>query len=237
MVKHAQKHTRAGLAMIAAAALAFSGACTPSFEGEYQDPNARAEMLDDTWNEDDAKITANKIILQMLYENWQDLQDKPGGTKIERAWLKKYKAKLARKKGISAEEVDGPVIIFKNIANKTSEHIPISALNEAIRHELVNSGQVRFSSMDELGDEMVKQLKYQADSGMVSAESAKAIGKQVGADFFLTGSLNSQEHSLKGQKRVSYETNLVLTDIENALISWSGKADIRKSFRRSSWGG
>lgn len=236
MIKHLQKYPSALAASLLVAGLIASQGCTPSFEGEYQDPNARAEMLDDSWNEDDAKITANKIILQMLYENHQDLEKNPSAMRIERTWLKKYKARAAAKKRTSVDAVDGPVVIFKDLSNKTSEHIPIKALNEAIRHELINSGHVRFTSIDELGDEMVKQLKYQKDSGMVDPASAKDIGKQIGADFFLTGTINSQEHSQKGKKRVSYETNLILTNIENALIEWSGKADIRKSFRRSSWG-
>ncbi len=236
MVKHLQEFPQVRAFALSILTLLSVEACTPSFEGEYQDPNARAEMLDDKWNEDDAKIVASKIILQMLYENYQDIEKNPGAMKIERAWLKKYKAKMVRTTRKSADEIDGPVVIFKNLSNKTSEHIPITALNEAIRHELINSGNVRFSNIDELGDDVVKQLKYQADSGMVSPESAKQLRKQVGADFFLTGTISSQEHTLKGQKRVSYETNLILTDIETALITWSGKADIRKSFKRSSWG-
>ena len=50
-------------------------ACTPGFEGEYADPS-KAEIVDDRWNETDARKTAEHMIKGLL----------------EKPWLENYKA-------------------------------------------------------------------------------------------------------------------------------------------------
>ena len=43
--------------------------CTPAFEGEYADPS-KGEIVDDKWNETDARQTAQVMIKTMLERNW-----------------------------------------------------------------------------------------------------------------------------------------------------------------------
>lgn len=208
-----------------------------SFQGAYVDPDAPSEMLDDRWNEDDAKITGNKLIYQMLYDNWKAVSKNVNTKKYERSWLKKYMYKVAKKKKKSRKLLDGPVILFKDIENRTSEHIPVKALNEAIQYELVNSGKVRFSNFkDHSEKQIVNQLKKQNESGMFAPKTIKKIGRLVGADYLLTGVISSQVHERSGAKTVSYQTTLTLTDIETGLIAWNGKVNIKKRFNRSSLG-
>jgi PBP1b-binding outer membrane lipoprotein LpoB len=46
----------------------FAG-CSPGFEGEYSDP-AKEEIVDDRWNETDARKTAQVLIKSMLEKPW-----------------------------------------------------------------------------------------------------------------------------------------------------------------------
>ena len=173
----------------------------------------------------------------MLYDNWKAVEKNTSVRKVDRAWLKKYLRITARTKKIPPSDLEGPVILFKDIENRTSEHIPVKALNEAIQYELVNSAKVRFSNFkDHTETEIVKQLKQQNQSGMFEPQTIKKIGHLVGADYLLTGVISSQIHERSGRKSVSYQTTLTLTSIKTALIAWTGKVDIKKQFNRSSVG-
>lgn len=183
--------------------------CT-SFKGEYSDPNA-VEIVDDRWNETDARVTAEKMISTML----------------TKSWLKAFKNRNSGKR---------PLVIVGDVENRTDEHIDTKALSEFVSDELINSGRVRFVDAANR-EKILKEIEYQTDSGMVSKKTAKRRGRQVGADFLLFGTLSAQVHTQKGLKTVTYQTNLRLTDLESAEIVWSSKHRIKKRFKKSgsSW--
>ena len=195
------------LSFLSALAFSLSTACSPDFEGTYSDP-AKAEIVDDKWNETDAQETANTLIGQVL--------SKP--------WLSVYKSSKKR----------SPVVIVDDIANRTDEHIDTKALFEFIQDELINSGKVRFVN-NKKRQEILDEIKYQ-NSGSVSAATAKKAGRQTGADFMLGGAVSSTVNSQGGLKTVTYQTALTLTDLETAEIVWSGKKLIKKRFKRSGAG-
>lgn len=192
-----------------ASAILTLGSCT-SFEGEYSDPTS-VEIVDDRWNETDARVTAEKIIASMLSKGWlKAFKERNGGTR--------------------------PLVIVGDVANRTDEHIDTKALADFISDELINSGRVRFVDAANR-EKILKEINYQNDSGMVSEKTSKRKGRQVGADFLLFGTISSSVHTQEGLKRVTYQTNLRLTDLETAEITWSGKHLITKRFKRSgsSW--
>lgn len=181
-----------------------------SFKGEYSDPNA-VEIVDDRWNETDARVTSEKMISAML----------------SKYWLKAFKERNGGKR---------PLVIVGEVENRTDEHIDVKALSNYVSDELINSGRVRF--VDAANRERIlKEINYQNESGMVSEKTAKRKGRQVGADFLLFGTLSSSVHKRDGLKTVTYQTNLRLTDLETAEIVWSSKHLIKKRFNKSgsSW--
>ena len=183
--------------------------CTTSMQGSYSDP-MKAEIVDDRWNETDARTTAEKLINSM----------------ISKPWLGNFKA---------ANSGTKPVVVISDMENRTDEHIDTEALGEAIRNAVINSNKVRF--VDAKGrSNILKEIQYQTESGMVSASSAKQRGKQIGADFMVTGAISSQVHQQGGLKTVTYQTVLQLTSFETAEIVWSEKHNIKKRFNRSSLG-
>jgi len=183
--------------------------CTSSFQGEYDDPNKR-EIVDDKWNESDAKKTAEVMINGVL----------------KKPWLEVFK------RGHNNQR---PVVIVDEVENRTDEHIDTKALTENIQDELLNSGQVRFVDKEKR-QKILDEVKYQ-QSGAVAAGSQKKAGRQTGADFFLSGAMSSSVHTQEGLKTVYYQVQLKMTDLETSEIVWSDKNEIKKRFKRSgsSW--
>ncbi len=183
--------------------------CTSTMKGSYSDP-MKAEIVDDRWNETDARTTAEKLV----------------GSMLSKPWLGNFKA---------ANSDSKPVVVISDMENRTDEHIDTEALGEAIRNEVINSNMVRF--VDAKGrSNILKEIQYQTESGMVSASTAKQKGKQIGADFMVTGAISSQVHQQGGLKTVTYQTVLQLTSFETAEIVWSEKHKIKKRFNRSALG-
>lgn len=182
--------------------------CT-SFQGEYADPNA-VEIVDDKWNETDARKTSEILIKSML----------------EKPWLAEFMKEHKNEK---------PFLLVDDVENRTDEHIDTKAMMEAIRDEVINSGKIRFIEGQQR-DKILKEIKYQSESGMVAQEKAKKKGKQIGSDFLLHGAISSQVHTQKGLKTITYQPILQLTNLETAEIVWSQKYDIKKRFNRSSAG-
>jgi len=183
--------------------------CAKDFEGEYSDPN-KVEVISDRWNETDARKTAEAMVKGMLSKDW----------------LSDYRAGHQGKK---------PIVIVDEVENRTDEHIDTRALTEFIRDELINSRKVRFLNK-KAREKILKEIKYQ-QSGAVAQQKAVKSGRQLGAQFMLSGALSSNVQTQKGLKTVTYQTNLTLTNFESAEIEWSEKYRIKKRFKQSgsSW--
>jgi len=202
-------HSKSLRCMLSFGSLALAGSflsCSPSFEGEYSDP-MKEEIVDDRWNETDARTTAEKLIASAL--------GKP--------WLVDFKV---RNKNLA------PVVVVDDIENRTDEHIDTQALTNDVQNALINSGKVRFVDAKRR-KQILEEIKYQ-QSGAVRKDSAKREGRQTGADFMLGGELSSNVHTQGQLKTITYQVNLRLTDLETAEVSWSEQHRIKKRFRRSS---
>ncbi len=193
---------RLSLAILASVVL---GSCAPSFKGEYVDPN-KVEILDDRWNDSDARLTAEEMI----------------GSCLKRAWLGNFMSENKGKK---------PFVLVGDFENRTDEHIDTKALFEAVRSELINSGRIRFLDGD-AREKVLKEYQYQA-SGTVRKDEIKGPGKQRGADFFLYGAISSMSAQLEGKKRVTYQVEMRLTNIETGEIEWTEIKKLAKGFQRS----
>lgn len=182
-------------------------ACTPKFQGTYSDPT-QEEIVDDRWNETDARKSAETLV----------------GSVLGRAWLSNHQSKFGQK----------PVVVVDDMQNRTDEHIDTRALTDAIQDELINSGRVRFVTKQRR-QQILDEVKYQS-SGAVSEDSRKKLGRQIGADFMMTGAISSSVHSQDSLKTVTYQVNLQLIDLETAEIVWSDRKMIKKRFNRSRFG-
>ena len=126
-----------------------------------------------------------------------------------------------------------PVVYVSRIRNKTSEHIDTEAITDKIKTAMLKSGKVRFTAVSEVNQEMIEQLKYQSESGMVDPTTRTAIGRQVGADLMLYGDIISILKSAGRKKDVYYKISLELADLKTGLIEWSEEKEIRKQAKKA----
>ena len=195
--------------IFAAMALTAASSCAPKFQGEYSDPQ-KVEIIDDKWNETDARKTSELMITSALGRPWYENFKKSHGGKQ-------------------------PIVIVQDIENRSDEHIDTKALTEFMESELVNSGKVRFVEKGRR-QQILDELAFH-NSGAVAANSKKKTGNMTGADFMLAGAISSQVHTQEGIKTVSYQTQMKLINIETSEIQWTDKHEIKKKFKRSgsSW--
>ena len=66
-----------------------------------------------------------------------------------------------------------------------------------------------------------------------SEATRKAFGKEVGADFMLSGVLNSVVDKSGSKALVFYQVNMKLINIETNQIVWNGQKQIKKYVKRS----
>lgn len=156
--------------------------------------------LSGRWNDTDSRLVAEAITKDIL----------------SRSWLPEYIAATGEK----------PVVIVGTIRNKTSEHINVETFAKDIERELVNSGAVRLvadpKQREEIRSERLEQQQY------ASAETAKRLAQELGADFMLQGTLNSIEDTIEGEKVVYYQTDLELVHLETNEKVWIGSQKIKK---------
>ena len=183
-------------------------ACVSEFQAEYSDPAAQ-EIVDDRWNETDARKSAEALVAAVL----------------QQPWLHRFQATKKRR----------PVIGVDALSNKTAEHIDTKALTDYVRDELINSGQVRFINIAQR--ERLRQELAHQQGGAVSKRTRARLGQQLGSDYLFGGTLSSQEHVRGGLKTVTYQVVLTLTNLETSEIEWSKKHLIKKRFKRrdSKW--
>ena len=127
-----------------------------------------------------------------------------------------------------------PVVMVTKLQNKTNEHIDTQSIMDMVRVELSRGGRTAFVDK-EAREDVADEYNYQ-NSGMVSGESKKSAGGQVGADFIVNGRLDSIVQEVGKDKSVYYKVTLNLTNLKTNLIVWSDYKQIRKKFRKRSVG-
>ncbi|MBO7191617.1 MAG: penicillin-binding protein activator LpoB [Elusimicrobiaceae bacterium] len=162
------------------------------------------------WNDTDAQMVAQEMITDCLQ----------GG------WYTKY---------VAAHNGKEPVVIVGTVSNETSEHINTGTFVEEMQRALINSGKVEFvASKTERGEVRTERLEQDE---FASEETRKAFGKEVGADFMLSGTLKSIIDKSGSKALVYYQTNMKLINVETNQIVWNGQKKIKKYVTRSkvSW--
>jgi len=129
-----------------------------------------------------------------------------------------------------------PILIVYPIANETSEHINTSGITDDIRMALLRSGKYRFINEAQRSN-ILKETAYQ-NAGHVDPSMQISQGKQLGADYILSGTLRSIEkrqlHQIRLTKKnlIYYSLNLEMTDLTTGEISWADKVELAREASR-----
>ncbi len=127
-----------------------------------------------------------------------------------------------------------PIVMVTKLQNKTDEHIDTQSIMDMVRVELQRGGKVAFVDK-EAREDVAEEYNYQ-NSGMVSGETKKGPGGQVGADFIINGRLDSIVQEVGSDKSVYYKVTMNMTNLKTNLVVWSDYKQLRKKFKKRSVG-
>jgi len=164
-------------------------------------PVEQVKDISGRWNDTDSRLVADEMIRDCL----------------ERPWLPDFTAAHGGKR---------PDIIVGRIRNKSYEHINTETFVIDLQRAITNSGRASFVAANEEREDVRKE---RLDQDINAAEaSRKAPGKEAGADYMLSGSINAIVDEEKGEKVVFYQVNLVLTSMADNRQVWFGDKKIKK---------
>jgi hypothetical protein len=119
-----------------------------------------------------------------------------------------------------------PAVIVGTVKNLSHEHINVNTFVADIERAVINSGRVEFvASRDERQE--IREERVDQDTN-ASEETRKAMGKELGADYMLTGSINTIIDA-EGKTSVRYyQVDLNLISLADNRKVWVGQKKIKK---------
>ncbi len=182
--------------------IALSG-CGPTTQVTRIDPDTTVD-LSGRWNDTDSRMVAEKMIDDCLVHIWLNNHNQKSGER--------------------------PVVIVGGIRNKSNEHIATQTFISDIEKAFINSGKVRPVSGKNERSEIREERADQSEHAAI--ETIKRMGRELGADYMMTGEINTIEDREGGRQIVFYQTDLTLTNIESNEKVWIGQEKIKKYIGR-----
>ena len=155
--------------------------------------------LSGRWNDTDSQLVSTAMIADSL--SWP--------------WINDWRQQTGRK----------PVVMAYGVKNTTKEHINTQTFMKDLERAFLKSGRVSVVA-DSAQREKVREERADQQSGLVG--NPAAIGKELGADFVLTGEINSIEDKEGKKLVVFYQTNLELINVTTNEKVWIGDNKIKK---------
>ena len=163
--------------------------------------------LSGEWNDTDSRLVSEEMIRDVL----------------GRPWIDRF----------IAEKGNRPAVIVGEVRNLSHEHINVAAFINDIERELINSGGIDFVASKTERGEIRDERKDQELNA--SAETAKAMGQEFGADFMLKGSINTILDSEGDEEVRFYQIDLNLISLADNRKVWAGQKKIKKLIDKSAF--
>lgn len=161
--------------------------------------------LSGRWNDTDSRLVSKDMITDCL----------------NHPWITQHMSQSDGKK---------PVVIVGAIRNRSMEHIAVGTFINDIERAFINSGRVSVvASAQERGE--IRQERAEQEE-FASVETIKEMGRELGADYMMTGEINTIEDREGGREVRFYQVDLTLTDIETNEKIWIGQKKIKKYIER-----
>jgi uncharacterized protein (TIGR02722 family) len=125
-----------------------------------------------------------------------------------------------------------PILIVYPVVNETSEHISTEGITDEIRMKLIQSGKFRFIN-EQQRENIQAETAYQ-NQGYVDPAMRVEQGKQLGADYILSGTLRSikkeqpKQWRLNKKERIYYSLDLTMTDLKTGEIVYVDQAELAR---------
>lgn len=156
--------------------------------------------LSGKWNDTDARLVAEEMVADALTHRW----------------VTDYMEQHAQQ----------PFVTVGIIRNMTSEHINMEVFTTEFERQLINSGKVRFVQSKDARSELRAERQEQQE--FATAETAKKMRAETGADFLLQGHVKTITDTEGGKSVVYYKTDFELVNIESMEKVWIGTKEIKK---------
>ena len=164
-----------------------------------------AKDLSGAWNDTDSRLVSEEMIRDSL----------------SRAWLQEWGA--AGKKR--------PAVIVGEVRNMSHEHINVNTFTLDVERALINSGKVDFVATKAERKGIRDERKDQDINAREDTRSP--MGRELGADFMLTGTINTIVDPSGSTQVRFYQVNMTLTSLADNRKVWVGQKEIRKLVTRS----
>lgn len=125
-----------------------------------------------------------------------------------------------------------PVVAVFPMKNETSEHIgpQLDALLSKIETDLVNQSPADVVSYDDQPD-LIAELKRQQSDAYDPGRLAR-YGKQLGAQYFVTGKVYDSAERVGDERRVQYFMFMQVLDVETGAIKFQHESALTKGLIR-----
>ncbi|MGB1949135.1 MAG: penicillin-binding protein activator LpoB [Marinobacter sp.] len=162
--------------------------------------------LSGAWNDSDSRLVAQEMI--------QDALSRP--------WITDFTTRTGER----------PAVIVGTVRNLSHEHINLRTFVADMERELVNSGRVDFvASKDERGEIRDERLDQDLNA---RDDTRNAAGQELGADFMLTGQINTIIDAEGKQQVRFYQVDLTLISMADNRKVWLGQKKIKKLIKNPS---
>ena len=161
--------------------------------------------LSGRWNDTDSRLVSEEMIQDCLSRPWKARH------------LDEHKER--------------PTVIVGRIRNKSSEHIAVGTFIGDIERAFINTGEADVvasaEEREDIRDERADQQKYATEASMAQ------WGREQGADYMLSGVINSITDQEGGETVIFYQVDLTLINLESNAKVWLGQKKIKKYIGRS----
>lgn len=125
-----------------------------------------------------------------------------------------------------------PVVLVGRFRNESDEQINTEIISSIMEMAIFNSGKLDFVAGGDLREEL-RAERFDQQQGHTSDATAAAFGKEVGADFLLTGTVRTIIDREGNQTVRTYFVTAEMTNIETNQRIWIGQNnDIKKVITR-----
>ena len=180
----------------------FLTGCVTTTNKRLDQGDIDSHALTDRWNAEDSKRVANKMV--------NDLFDFP--------WLKRFNRENPGKR---------PVIVIHRITNKSHEHIAVDTFVNDVKRAIIRSDLADFKVA---GEELAALRGLKLDD--IHTMDPVELGRELGANFMLSGSINSMVDQMGRERVTSYQIDMKLVNVESAREAWNGSEKISKHYKR-----
>lgn len=125
-----------------------------------------------------------------------------------------------------------PVVAIFPMRNETSEHIgsQLDTLLSKFETDLVNKSSAAIVSHENQPDLIAEIKRQQSDA--YDPQRLARYGRQLGAQFFVTGKVYDVAERVRDQRRVQYFMFVQVIEVETGQIRWQNKSSLTKGLIR-----